>query len=138
MPDSPDIGRDAPRQVATDRDFTLALEEVAERYVASGHPRTIRTLQRYCANGHLDCQKVQTALGDKYLVAPYSVARHIAQINEVIAFTDQATSRDQPRPAATGRDTRRAPTRPRHPRHAPGDTRRHVATCRDRPRRQPG
>lgn len=101
MPDNADIGRDVSRQAATDRDFTLSLDEVAERYVASGHPRTIRTLQRYCASGHLDCQKVQTAIGDKYLVAPYSVVRHIAQINEVIAFTDQATGRDQPRPVAT-------------------------------------
>jgi hypothetical protein len=40
---------------------------------------------------------VATAIGDKYLIAPYSVARHIAQINEVIAFT---AGRDTPRPVA--------------------------------------
>jgi hypothetical protein len=101
MPDSDDIQRDQPRQVATDRDFALSIEEVAERYAAAGHARTIRTLQRYCAGGHLDCQKIATTLGDKYYVAPYSVARHIAQINEVIAFTERTTGRDQPRHAAT-------------------------------------
>lgn len=101
MPDSDDIQRDQPRQVATDRDFSLTIEDVAERYHAAGHPRTIRTLQRYCASGHLDAQKIATTLGDKYFIAPYSVARHIAQINEVIAFTERTTGRDEPRLAAT-------------------------------------
>jgi hypothetical protein len=56
-------GRDESRLIATDlaNDYTLALEEVSERYAKSGHPRTIRSLQRYCAVGHLDCQKVATA-----------------------------------------------------------------------------
>ena len=42
--------RDLPRQDATDNDtdFSLSLEEVAERYVRAGHPRTLRSLQRYC------------------------------------------------------------------------------------------
>src|SRR6266478_1179446 len=95
--------RDAPRPVATDHDneFILPLEEVAQRYAKAGHPRTIRTLQRYCASGHLDAQKVATTLGDKYLVTPLSVARHIAQIQELSALDIVATSRDEPRPAAT-------------------------------------
>lgn len=101
MPDTDDSQRDEPRLVATDRDFTLTIEDVAERYHAAGHPRTIRTLQRYCASGHLDAQKIATTLGDKYFVAPYSVARHIAQINEVIAFTQRTTGRDEPRLVAT-------------------------------------
>jgi hypothetical protein len=37
----------------------------------------LRTLQRYCASGHLDCRKAATALGDKYFVTPQSVSRHI-------------------------------------------------------------
>jgi hypothetical protein len=92
-------GRDLPRPVATDldHDYSLTVEEAADRYAGAGHPRTLRTVQRYCAKGHLDCQKVATAIGDKYLVAPYSIARHVAQINEVIAFT---TSRDASRQGA--------------------------------------
>lgn len=101
MPDTGDTHRDASRQVATDRDFTLSIEDVAERYASAGHPRTLRTLQRYCASGHLECQKIPTTLGDKYYVAPFSVARHIAQINEVIAFTERTTGRDLSRPTAT-------------------------------------
>src|SRR5271166_5795690 len=88
--------RDLPRQdaTATDTDFTLSLEEVAERYARAGHPRTLRSLQRYCASGHLDAQKIATTTGDKYLVTPQSVARHIAQIKEFAALEAVATFRD--------------------------------------------
>jgi hypothetical protein len=96
-------GRDPSRQdaTATDMDFTLSLEEVAERYARAGHARTLRSLQRYCASGHLDAQKIATTTGDKYLVTPQSVARHIAQIKEFAALDAVATFRDQPRPVAT-------------------------------------
>lgn len=92
------------RPAATGRDnneHTLTIEEVAERYAKAGHPRTIRTLQRYCVSGHLDAQKIATTLGDKYLVTPQSVARHIAQIEELRPLDTVATDRDQPRPVAT-------------------------------------
>ena len=96
-------GRDESRSDATgpDYDYSLTIEETADRYAKAGHPRTIRTLQRYCASGHLDCRKMATTYGDKYVVAPYSVTRHIGQINEVTAFTERTTGRDEPRPAAT-------------------------------------
>lgn len=93
---------DMPGQVATgrDTDFSLTIEETAERYAKAGHPRTLRTIQRYCANGHLDCMKAATALGDKYYVAPQSVARHIAQIVELSELDSRPTFRDMSRPAA--------------------------------------
>ena len=96
-------GHDTPRPVATggDLDFTLSIEQVSERYAKAGHARTIRTLQRYCVSGHLDAQKVATTLGDKYLVTPQSVARHIEQIRELTALDNVATRRDQPRSVAT-------------------------------------
>jgi len=94
---------DTPRPAATDGDldYTLSIEEVSELYAKAGHARTIRTLQRYCVSGHLDAQKVATTLGDKYLVTPQSVARHIEQIRELSALDNVATGRDQPRSVAT-------------------------------------
>jgi hypothetical protein len=85
-------GFDTPRLVATagDNDFTLSIEQVSERYASAGHPRTVRILQRYCASGHLDAQKIATTLGDKYLVTPLSVARHLAQIQELSALDNVA------------------------------------------------
>lgn len=100
----PATGHDAPRPVALGRDsndYTLSIEQVAERYAQAGHPRTIRTLQRYCVSGHLDAQKIATTLGDKYLVTSQSVARHIAQIEELRPLDTVAANHDQPRPVAT-------------------------------------
>ena len=55
--------RDQPRHDATgaEYDYSLTIEEAADRYARAGHPRTTRTLQRYCQSGHLDCQKIVTA-----------------------------------------------------------------------------
>ena len=89
---------DPSRQAATSPDqYTLTIDEAAVRYQHSGHPRTIRTIQRYCAKGHLDCLRQETPFGDKYMITPESVARHIAQIAELAS----TTSHGLPRPAAT-------------------------------------
>jgi hypothetical protein len=101
-PTSHDLSRQG--ATGTDTDYTLSLEEVGELYYRAGHARTPRSLQRYCVSGHLDAQKVETALGDKYLVTPQSVARHIAQIAEQAALARSrpvASWRDPSRPFAT-------------------------------------
>ena len=85
-----------------DTDYLLTIEQVADRYAKAGHPRTIRSLQRYCAKGHLDSQKKETALGgESYLVTPQSVARHIAQIEELQTTNMVATGHDASRLVAT-------------------------------------
>jgi hypothetical protein len=92
------MNHDMSRQAATSPDqYTLTIEDAAVRYEHAGHPRTIRTIQRYCAKGHLDCLRQETAFGDKYMITPESVARHIAQIAELAT----TTGRDLSRPAAT-------------------------------------
>jgi hypothetical protein len=87
-------------------------------YERAGLPRTLRTIQRYCAKGHLDSHRVETAYGEKYLITPASVLKHIAYIEEVrqttagrdeprqvVASNDQETRRGQePGGGATGRD----------------------------------
>jgi len=51
--------------------------------------------------GHLDARRIETAFGEKYLIAPASVMKHIAYIEEV---RQVATGRDQTRHAATSHD----------------------------------
>ena len=91
---------DLSRQVATspDSDFTLTIDEALERYARAGLPRTPRSIQRYCAKGHLDCRRIETQFGEKYLISPASIDKHIAYIEEVRPV---ATGRDEPRHAAT-------------------------------------
>ncbi|MGO8867172.1 MAG: hypothetical protein ACLQME_11785 [Alphaproteobacteria bacterium] len=90
---------DLSRPVATspDSDFTLTVEEALERYSHAGLPRTPRSVQRYCAKGHLECRLIETSFGEKYLITPASVGKHIAYIEEVTP----ATSRDTSRPVVT-------------------------------------
>jgi hypothetical protein len=91
---------DMSRQVATthDSEYTLTIDEAAERYDHAGHPRTPRSIQRYCAKGHLDCRRIETQFGEKYLITPASVSKHIAYIEEVRPV---ATSPDLSRLVAT-------------------------------------
>jgi hypothetical protein len=88
------------RDRSPDHQYSLSIEQTAELYAQAGYPRTIRAVQKYCALSKLDCHKVDTDTGEKYLVAPYSVTRHIAYINEVRTV---ATGRDQTRTDATVR-----------------------------------
>ncbi len=86
---------DLSRQDATsnDRDYSLSIEEALERYDHAGHPRTTRSVQRYCARGDLDCLRQETPFGEKYMITPASVARHIAQITELAGTTSREVSR---------------------------------------------
>lgn len=90
---------DETRLVATtaDTEFTLTIDDALSLYAAAGIPRTPRSIQRYCAKEHLTCRLIETGFGEKYLITPASVEKHIAYIKEVTP----TTSRDLPRPVAT-------------------------------------
>src|SRR5205085_6177115 len=93
---------DQSRPVATtpDSDFTLSIDEALDRYSNAGHPRTPRSIQRYCAKGHLECRLIETGFGEKYLIAPGSVDKHIAYIDEVTPTTGRDVSRRVATPVA--------------------------------------
>lgn len=86
---------DQPRPAAStdEHSYLLSVEEAADRYAAAGHPRTIRAIQKYCGRGDLESQKVETTYGERYLITPTSVDRHIAMIAERTA----ASGHVQPR-----------------------------------------
>ncbi len=88
------------RERSPDHQYTLSVEQAADLYAKAGHPRTPRAIQKYCALSKLDCHKVETETGEKYLVAPYSVDRHITYINEVRTV---ANGRDYSRTDANAR-----------------------------------
>jgi hypothetical protein len=88
------------RERSPDHQYILSIEQVTDLYDQAGLPRTPRAIQKYCALSKLDCHKVETETGEKYLVAPYSVERHIAYINEVRTV---ANNHDKTRPVANVR-----------------------------------
>ena len=129
---------DQSRPVATspDSDFTLTIDEALERYGRAGLPRTPRSVQRYCAKGHLQCRLIETSFGEKYLISPESVDKHIAYIEEVrLAATSPdlsrhvATRRDQPRHVATTAAPEQSHDEPRQGVPTSPDLSRPVATA---------
>jgi hypothetical protein len=118
---------DTSRPVATspDSEFTLTIEDALERYAKAGLPRTPRSIQRYCAKGHLECRLIETQFGEKYLIAPTSVDKHIAYIEEVRPV---ATGRDLPRHVATTVVPEESYAEPRPEGPTGGDLSRPVAT----------
>ena len=70
-----------------------------------------------------------TALGDKYLVTPQSVARHIAQIEELGALDTVAASRDLSRQVATDVAHQQSHKVEDQPRATPPDQPRQAATA---------
>jgi hypothetical protein len=119
---------DPSRPVATtpDSEFTLTIDEAAVRYEHAGHPRTPRSIQRYCAKGHLDCRRIETSFGDKYLITPASVAKHIAYIEEVRPTT---TRPDMSRHVATHDAVNESHDEPRQETPTSLDPSRPVATA---------
>ncbi len=96
-----------------------------ERYARAGLPRTPRSVQRYCAKGHLDCRRIETQFGEKYLISPASVDKHIAYIEEVRPV---ATGRDVPRQVATTVVAEESHDEPRQAAATSSDQSRPVAT----------
>ena len=90
------MNTDQPRPAAAnpDSEYSLSIEDAAELYAGAGLPRDLRTIQRYCAKGRLECRLVEIPFGEKYFVTPLSVARHVAYIKEV---RQAMASRGEPR-----------------------------------------
>jgi len=89
---------------------TLSVEEAAALFVNAGVPKSVRTVQRYCRSGILECIRTDTELGDKYLIDRVSVDRRIEELKkfqQMMATTPVATSPDTSRPDASRHDTTR-------------------------------
>ena len=119
---------DQSRPVATrpDSEFTVTIDEALERYSHAGLPRTPRSIQRYCAKGHLECRLIETSFGEKYLISPESIDKHIAYIEEV---RPAAASRDVSRQVATTVVPEESHDEPQQPAATTADLSRPVATA---------
>jgi len=123
MPDEPRHDALGPAR-PTAAESSLTLDEVSRLFDEAGLPRNVRTLQRYCAAGRLDCIKEETATGLAYFVNPVSVERAIKQLAQLHGLSDEVrhsatsvemphhvaqaaellTLADAPRPSAADRD----------------------------------
>ncbi len=75
------VGHGEPPPATVDEDkYTLSINDAIERYKSAGIPRIRRTVQRYCSNKTLDAHRFAIPYGEKYLITPESLERHIAYI----------------------------------------------------------
>lgn len=111
----------------TDPKFTLPIEQAAQKFEASGVPRSIRTLQRYCQQKRIAGLLTDTADGQRWFLDEHSVDRAIAELVQLEALTDRS------RHDTSRRDMTRADVEENKPTQAPavGDMSRHDATQRD-------
>jgi hypothetical protein len=85
--------------------YTLTIDQAADRYAQAGFPRPIRRLQKYCVRGDLECRKVETENGERYLITPDSIDRHVAYIAETAGAAGRAPARpDAPERAPESSD----------------------------------
>ncbi len=61
----------------------VTLDVVSRRFIAAGLPRSMRTLQRYCSNGTLECVKEATETGDTFFVAEDSIGTAITSLKQL-------------------------------------------------------
>ena len=116
MPDEPrHDAHGTARPTATE--YPLTLEDVSRLFDEAGLPRNVRTLQRYCAAGRLDCIKEETATGLAYFVNPVSVERAVNQPAQLHGLTDEvrhgATSDEMPHIVAHDAEPSPTPGAPR-------------------------
>ena len=92
---------DEPRTATNTDDaaFTLTADKALMMYEQAGHPRTLRSIQKFCKRGDIDCRFEQTLYGRRYRISPLSVDRHLKELDEIAA----ANGRDELRPDANVR-----------------------------------
>jgi len=80
--------------VADESKYVLSVDDAIARYKAAGISRIRRTVQRYCSDGTLDAHRFAIPYGEKYLITPESLDRHIKYILEA---QSTVVSRGEPR-----------------------------------------
>jgi hypothetical protein len=82
--------------------YSLGLPEVYGRFVEAGLDRSLRTLQRYCEQGHLRAAKYPTDTGSVWRVDPHSVDIKIEEIRQVqeTLYRPAPSLDDTPRPTS--------------------------------------
>src|SRR3954470_20478374 len=71
----------------------LTIADAVELFAQLGTPRSKRSVQRFCEQGHLDCVRIKGPRGDQFFIDRESVERYaeeLRQIEAIAAFGDDA------------------------------------------------
>src|SRR3954469_12936783 len=71
----------------------LTIADAVELFAQLGTPRSKRSVQRFCEQGHLDCVRIKGPRGDQFFISRESVTRYaeeLGQIEAIAALGDEA------------------------------------------------
>src|SRR3954452_9047919 len=71
----------------------LTIADAVELFAELGTPRSKRSVQRFCEQGHLDCVRIKGPRGDQFFINLESVVRYaeeLRQIEAIAALGDEA------------------------------------------------
>src|SRR3954447_6599862 len=71
----------------------LTIADAVELFARLGTPRSKRSVQRFCEQGHLDCVRIKGPRGDQFFINRESVVRYaeeLRQIEAIAALGDDA------------------------------------------------
>jgi len=103
-------GRDVAQERASAR-HDLTIKAASALFSEFGVPRSPRSVQGFCKDGHIDCVRVKGPNGDRYFVNEQSIrsyAIELKQIEEVGKLSSDETAAQEREPARTSahlRDT---------------------------------
>jgi hypothetical protein len=111
------IDSDISRGSATENDTArhpLTITQTAELFAQLGVPRSKRSVQRFCEQGHLDCVRIKGPRGDQFFINRESVERYAEELKQIEAVASIGT---EPRHGALQHATARqsAPERANTP-----------------------
>ena len=71
--------------------YTLSVQDAVALFDAAAVPRTERSIQIYCSNGHLDCISVDSEHTSKYLISKASINRRISALQQIDTAKNMAS-----------------------------------------------
>lgn len=69
---------------------SLTIYQAVELFAELGIPRSKRSVQRFCEQGHLDCVRIKGARGDRFFINRESVERYAEELRQIDAVASLA------------------------------------------------
>src|SRR3954463_16524393 len=63
----------------------LTIADAVELFAQLGTPRSKRSVQRFCEQGHLDCVRIKGPRGDQFFISRESVERYAEELRQIEA-----------------------------------------------------
>src|ERR687884_2189130 len=64
----------------------LTIADAVELFAQLGTPRSKRSVQRFCEQGHLDCVRIKGPRGDQFFINRESVVRYAEELRQIDAI----------------------------------------------------